>query len=40
MFNISYEGELSIISHGKKIGRIYAKLYQTDKSGKENLSID
>jgi hypothetical protein len=40
LFNISFSGEIAIISHGKKIGKMNAKLYQTDRNGIENLCID
>jgi phosphopantetheinyl transferase len=40
LFNISYSGDIAIISHSKKIGKIKVNLYQTDRNGNENLSID
>ena len=40
MFKISYEGEVSIVSRGKRIGSMQVRVYQTDSSGQENLSID
>jgi len=40
MFNISFSGEIAIVSHGKKIGKMTAKIYQTDRNGIENNSID
>lgn len=40
LFNISFNGDIAIISHSKKIGKIHARLYQTDRNGAEDLSLD
>jgi hypothetical protein len=40
MFNISFSGDIAIVSHGKKIGKIKARVFQTDRNGVENCCID
>lgn len=40
MFNISFSGDIAIISHSKKIGKVRVNLYQTDFNGVNNICID
>ena len=40
MYNLSFSGDIAIVNHSKRIGKMKAKLYQTDKSGNEMLCID
>lgn len=40
MFNISFEGDVSIVRGGRKIGRMSVKVFPCDSLGTANLSID
>jgi hypothetical protein len=40
MFNISYKGEIVIVSHAKSIGKIKVMIVPTDSKGQQDLSID
>jgi hypothetical protein len=40
MFNISYHGEIVIVNHAKKVGRMLATILPTDSKGVQNMSID
>ena len=40
MYNLSFSGEITIVNHSKRIGKMKAKLYQTDKTGNEMVCID
>jgi hypothetical protein len=40
MFNISFVGDIAIVSHSKKIGKMKARLYQTDHKGTDIVSLD
>lgn len=39
MFNISYEGAVSIVKGGKQVGKMTVHIYPTDKAGSASLSI-
>jgi hypothetical protein len=40
MYGISFDGPISIITHGKKIGELAVKLYLTDSKGSVDISLD
>jgi len=40
MFNISYKGEIVIVSHAKKVGKMKVMILPTDSKGLQNMSID
>jgi len=40
MFNISFSGDIAIVSHSKKIGKMKVTLLPTDSKGLIDLSID